>query len=111
MRANRIPLPILASEPSAGGGLSHRTQTQVPGAAHLLRSDRAYGDFRAYSEVGGGREALTDRGAAWGTQDVDIAERLFAKRLGELQEKRRGRAGVNNRSTTLAPLNIPSFPS
>jgi integrase len=61
---------------------------------------RAYGDFRAYSDVGGGREALPDNGGTWGTTDPEIAEIQFARRLTELQEKRRGRAGVAQEKTT-----------
>ena len=69
------------------------------------RNGRAYGDFRAYDEVGGKREALAEKGATWGTKDPEIAEALFAARLRELQERRKGRAGVDvRRTTTLAVL-------
>lgn len=71
----------------------------------IWRNGRAYGDFRAYEDVGGGREALSEPGSTWGTEDEDIAEALFAKRLEELQEKRAGRVGVQrSRTTTLAKL-------
>ena len=69
------------------------------------RNGRAYGDFRAYDKVGGKREALAEKGATWGTKDPEIAEALFAARLRELQERRKGRAGVEvRRTTTLAVL-------
>lgn len=58
------------------------------------RNGRAYGDFRAYEDVGGGREALSEPGQTWGTDDAEIAEALFSARLAELEKKRRGRAGV-----------------
>ena len=66
---------------------------------------RAYGDFRAYEDVGGGRSALSEPGSGRGTTDPEIAEALFTARLLELQEKRRGRAGsTQRRTTTLAEL-------
>jgi len=64
------------------------------------RNDRAYGDFRSYEDVGGGREALAPPGSTWGTKDEEVAEALFAARLAELQEKRAGRVGVEKRRTT-----------
>ncbi|HSH44555.1 MAG TPA: tyrosine-type recombinase/integrase [Longimicrobiales bacterium] len=51
------------------------------------RNGRYYGDFRAYSDVGGGREALSEPGQKWGTTDADIAAELFAERLEELRKK------------------------
>ena len=69
------------------------------------RNGRAYADFRAYTDEGGGREALARPGKKWGTTDPEIAEALFATRLMELQEKRRGSAGApHRRTTTLAKL-------
>ena len=55
------------------------------------RNDRAYADFRPYSDVGGGREALAEPGRRWGTTEPDIALALFEARLAELREKRKGR--------------------
>lgn len=69
------------------------------------RNGRAYGDFRAYADVGGGREALALPGKSWGTEDPEIADALFAQRLQELEGKRKQRAGLKVREvTTLAPL-------
>lgn len=65
---------------------------------------RAYGDFRAYKDVGGGLEALAGKGRSWGTKNKDEAEALFAKRLNELQEKRKGRTGVGSKSIGLRKL-------
>ena len=47
------------------------------------RHDRAYADLRTYSDVGGGREALSEPGRKWGTMDPDIALALFGARLAE----------------------------
>ncbi|MGK7312560.1 MAG: tyrosine-type recombinase/integrase [Candidatus Longimicrobiales bacterium M2_2A_002] len=66
---------------------------------------RAYGDFRAYSDVGGAREALAPvrgdtkdgshvLGTGWGTTDPALADALFDKRKAELKDKRAGRAGA-----------------
>lgn len=52
---------------------------------------RAYGDFRDYADVGGGREALKAPGARYATTDPDIAAKLVSDRLEELQEARRGK--------------------
>ena len=66
---------------------------------------RAYGDFRAYEDVDGDREALSAPGSSWGTKDPEIAKALFAAKLAELEDKRRGRVGAPvRRSTTLAEL-------
>jgi hypothetical protein len=50
---------------------------------------RAYGDFRDFADVGGGREALKAKGAAAATTDMIVAEPLVAQRLADLQERRR----------------------
>lgn len=69
------------------------------------RNGRANADFRAYSDVGGGRESLTEPGRKWGTTDPDVALALFEGRLAELREKRAGRIGAPRRNkTTLAAL-------
>ena len=69
------------------------------------RNGRAYADLRAYSDVGGGREALNQAGSSWGTTDEDVALILFESKLAELKAKRRGRVGVpEQKSTTLAEL-------
>jgi integrase len=51
---------------------------------------RAYADFRDYANEGGGREALVPDGHTRATTDADIALALLAKRLKELDAKRRG---------------------
>lgn len=70
------------------------------------RNGRYYGDFRAYADVGGGREALAEEGSTWGTTDEAIAQALFSRRLSELEDKRRGRVGAkrDRRSIELAVL-------
>jgi integrase len=71
----------------------------------VWRDGRAYGDFRAYADVGGGREALAEPGSTWGTKDKEIAGALFSARLAELEAKRRGRVGIRQeRAVTLAAL-------
>ena len=64
---------------------------------------RAYGDFRDYADVGGGREALVAQGEKLATTDATTAEVLVARRLERLDGLRRGRAihGIA-RQTTLA---------
>lgn len=52
---------------------------------------RAYGDFRDFYDVGGGREALVPRGARLATSDPVVAQSLAAQRLAELQERRRNK--------------------
>ncbi|CAN5247318.1 hypothetical protein BH18GEM1_BH18GEM1_07600 [soil metagenome] len=49
---------------------------------------RAYGDFR---DLGGGREALVPRGERRATTDPDIADKLAADRVAELERRRRSR--------------------
>jgi integrase len=68
------------------------------------RNGRAYGDFRAYADVGGGREALSEPGQTWGTTDPEMAEALFLKRLAELRELQEGRTIQRKRHTTLGRL-------
>ncbi len=53
---------------------------------------RAYGDFRDYADVEGGREALIASGEARATTDPDVAQKLVADRLKELESRRRNRA-------------------
>src|SRR5215469_2759825 len=53
---------------------------------------RAYGDLRAYADVGGGREALVAFGEKLATADPAIAQVLLAKRIEALEGRRRGRA-------------------
>jgi len=52
---------------------------------------RAYGDFRGYADVGGGREALVPPGSSRATTDPDLAEDLAAKRLDQLRRLRKQR--------------------
>lgn len=62
---------------------------------------RYYADFRDYSDVGGKREALIPAGSASATSDPDVAKKLAADRLGQLEKKRRGRdlLGIEREST------------
>jgi integrase len=56
---------------------------------------RWYADFRDYSDVGGGQEALIPDDQRTATKDEAVAERLMAKRLLELSERRSdGRSGA-----------------
>ena len=76
-----------------------------PGPSIYWRKGRAYADFRAYADVGGARQALSGPGSTWATTDREIAEALFAARLIELEDARKGRAGVEQvQHTTLAKL-------
>jgi integrase len=52
---------------------------------------RAYADFRDFSDVGGGREALVPKGAKIATADPAVAEAVAGARLQELQERRRNK--------------------
>ena len=52
---------------------------------------RAYGDFRDFADVGGGREALTATGEKMATADPQVAEKLAADRITALQKRRRTR--------------------
>jgi integrase len=68
---------------------------------------RWYGDFRDFSEVGGGQEALKPPGSTRATTDADEAAQLLATRLADLQEledRRRGKAlvGIRRQSTLAA---------
>ena len=66
---------------------------------------RAYGDFRDFSDVGGRYEALIATGEKRATTDADVAQALVAERVRELDAKRRGRALYGEtKSTTLAEL-------
>ena len=50
--------------------------------SHIFwRNGRAYGDFRDYADVGGGREALAIPGSTWGTTDEVTVKTLFDNRL------------------------------
>jgi integrase len=63
---------------------------------HIYEAEggRLYGDFRAYADVGGGREALKPGGRGWATVDPVVAQALFETRLEELRAARRQRAGA-----------------
>lgn len=75
------------------------------GPAIVWRNGRAYGDFRSYHDVGGGREALTPPNSSWATTDSEIAEDLFQARWKELREKRKGGiTGKLEKRTTLDQL-------
>ena len=64
---------------------------------------RAYADVRAYSDVGGGREALVAPGEKLATTDATVAQVLLARRIESLENARRGRAVSGlHRTVTLA---------
>jgi integrase len=50
---------------------------------------RAYGDFRAWKDVGGAREPLVPQGATLATTDPAEAASLYIARAGELDSKRK----------------------
>ena len=83
-----------------------RRPSKNVGSHKFQRDERWYGDFREYEDVGSRREALAESGSTWGTKDEEIAKVLFVKRLNELQDEKRSRAGVTqkDKSTTLAKL-------
>lgn len=62
---------------------------------------RAYGDFRDYATVGGGKEALIPDGEELATTDPDVAARLADRRVEQLERLRRERGlfGEVKRST------------
>lgn len=62
---------------------------------------RAYGDFRDYSDVGGGREALKPDPKKPATTDGDIAAELASQRVKELEAKRRKKVilGIEKEAT------------
>jgi integrase len=53
---------------------------------------RAYADLRAYADVGGRQEALVAPSEKLATTDPATAQELLARRIRELDAKRRGRA-------------------
>ena len=83
--------------------MARKAKRKNIGPHTFQRGDRWYGDFRG---VGGGREPLAEPGATWGTKDEEIADVIFLRRLTELQDKKRGKLGVEkkDRSTTFAEL-------
>ena len=62
---------------------------------------RAYGDFRDFADVGGGREALKTKDAKSATTDPDLAAQLATDRVQELEARRRNRTllGVEKEAT------------
>src|SRR5262245_25568113 len=56
------------------------------------RSGRAWGDFRDYADVGGGRERLVVEGEKLATTDQDVANLLVAAGVKDLDARLRGRA-------------------
>ena len=74
-----------------GTAKSAKKKRRPTGPRIYWREGRAYGDFRTFSDVGGGREALAEPGQTWGTTDEEIAQAIFATRLAELEEKHRRR--------------------
>ena len=68
-----------------------------------LRGNRWYGDFREFADVGGRIEALKLPGHGYGTQDRDIAIKLGAERLEQLEQLRRNKHLLGREKTaTLA---------
>jgi len=65
---------------------------------------RAYGDFRDFADVGGGREALKLPSSENATTDPDIAAQLAADRVKELEGRRRNKVllGVEREATLKA---------
>lgn len=81
--------------------MANRTKTRIYTRAQGGET-RYYGDFRAYADVGGGREALApDSRNKRGTTDPDVAARLYADRLAELDRARRlrGLHGITKEAT------------
>ena len=87
--------------------MARKAKKKNVGSHVFWRNGRAYGDFRDYEDVGGGREALAIPGSTWGTKDEVTAKTLFDNRLNELLARRRKHAGVQEeeeQSITLAEL-------
>ncbi len=64
---------------------------------------RAYGDFREFSDVGGKREALVPEGGTRATTDPDVAAKLAADRVKELERARKSKGlGSQWKSSGLA---------
>lgn len=70
---------------------------------------RAYGDFRAWSDVGGGREPLKAEGSALATTDPDEAKALYLTRAAELNEKRLRNRVLAQELGVEAPAMLESF--
>jgi hypothetical protein len=83
------PSPVSACRKDGVGRLGlqpredHGTQTEAHGAPYRLRNGRAHADLRAYADVGGDREVLSEPDSTWGTTDEAIAEAPFAARVTE----------------------------
>lgn len=62
---------------------------------------RYYGDFRDFADVGGGQETLVAPGETYATTDPDVAQELAARRVRELEERRRSRTllGIERQET------------
>jgi integrase len=56
------------------------------------RGERAWGDFREYSDVGGGLEALRPAGERFATRDADVAMKLASARVEDLETRRRSKS-------------------
>ena len=63
---------------------------------------RYYADLRDYSDVGGGLEAMKPDGSIYATEDRDVASRLLARRLTQLEAIRAGLAPDEPRNPLLA---------
>ena len=49
--------------------MAKKAKKKRVGSHIFWRNGRAYGDFRDYADVGGGREALAIPDSTWGTTD------------------------------------------
>src|SRR5712691_2025349 len=63
---------------------------------------RFYGDFRNYRDVGGGQEALIAPGEKRATTERDVAQKLLAARVEELDAARRRRGLHSSTGARLA---------
>lgn len=70
----------------------HRTvDSRIYGRRRGEGAPRYYGDFRDYSDVGGGQEPLVPEGKSYATTCPDEAAELSEERLEELKNKRKKR--------------------
>lgn len=77
-----------------------------PRAGIFWRNGRAYGEFRAWSRWGGGREPLVANGEKFATNHQNTAAILFAQRLQELRLLR----GLHPKGLSSGELDrIPSY--
>ena len=71
------------------------------------RGRRYYGDFRGFRKVGGRYEALKPPGERCGTTDREVAMKLLADRIAQLEQRRRDRYLLGRtKSATLAEYSV-----